>query len=121
MLPSDQRGEVAIDSVRDRIIVQVTRGEDAMLADLREKIEDPDTVTVQTARWSGGDLANFADRLEDIRGSHSWGYGYANVNANGRTEVDVPGAAGATRHKISEVIAPCGFTVRGNAPPMRPD
>ena len=116
-LPADQRGEVGIDSVRDRVIVQVTRGEDAVLADLREKIEDPDTVSVETVRWSGEDLAEFADRLENIPASRSWGYGLSNGNA--RIEVDVPGDAGAARRRISEVIDPCAFKARGNVPPMR--
>lgn len=118
-LPADQRGEVGIDSVRDRVIVQVTRGEDAVLADLREKVEDPDTVSVETVRWSGEDLAEFADRLENIPVSRFWGYGLDNGNA--RIGVDVPGDAGEARRKISEVIDPCAFKVRGNAPPMRPD
>jgi hypothetical protein len=118
-LPADQRGEVGIDSVRDRVIVQVTRGEDAVLADLREKVEDPDTVSVETVRWSGEDLAEFADRLENIPASRSWGYGLSNGDA--RIEVDVPGDAGEARRKISEVIHPCAFKVTGNVPPMRPD
>ena len=118
-LPADQRGGVGIDSVRDRVIVQVTRGEDAVLADLGEKVEDPDAVSVETVRWSGEDLAEFADRLENIPASRSWGYGSDNGNA--RIEVDVPGDAGAARRKISEVIHPCAFKVTGNVPPMRPD
>ncbi len=118
-LPVDQRGKVGIDSVRDRVIVQVTRGEDAVLADLREKVEDPDTVSVETVRWSGEDLAEFADRLENIPASRSWGYGLDNRNA--RIEVDVPGDVGEARRRISEVIDPCAFKVRGNVAPMRPD
>ncbi|QIN83679.1 hypothetical protein GBA63_14335 [Rubrobacter tropicus] len=118
-LPDDQRGGVVIDSVRDRVIVQVTRGEDEVLADLREKIEDPETVAVETVRWSEGDLSSFARRIEDIPGSDSWGYGFG--NANGRIEVDVPGDANEARRKIAGVIDPCAFTVRGNAPPMRPE
>ncbi len=120
--PADQRGGVGIDSVRDRVVVQVTRGEDAVLADLHEKVEDPDTVSVETVRWSGEDLAEFADRLENIPASRSWGYGLDNGNA--RIEVDVPGDAGdagEARRRISEVIDPCAFKVRGNVPPMRPD
>ncbi len=117
-LPADQRGGVRIDSVRDRVIVQVTRGEDAVLADLREKVEDPDTVTVETVRWSGMDLATFADRLETLRGSDSWAYGIG--NANGRMEVEVPGDAKIVRRRLAEVIDPCAFTVKGNGPPIRP-
>ncbi len=37
-------------------------------------------------------------------------------NGNARIEV---GDAGAARHRISEVIDPCAFKVRGNVPPMR--
>ena len=118
-LPADQRGEVAIDSVRDRVIVQVTRGEDEVLATLREQVEDPDSIAVETVRWSSRDLGEFATRLESIRGSNSWAYGFGNANA--RIEVDVPGDAGAARRKISEVLDPCALTVRGNAPPMRRD
>jgi hypothetical protein len=117
-LPADQRSEVGIDSVGDRVIVQVTRGEKEVLADLREQVDDPNSITVQTVRWSSEDLGEFANRLETIRGSNSWGYGIG--NANGRIEVDVPGDAGAARRKISKVLDPCAFTVRGNAPPMQP-
>jgi len=117
-LPADQRTGVVIDSVRDRVIVQVTRRKDDVLAYLRENVEEPQRITVQTVRWSSEDLATFANRLENIPASRSWGYGLD--NANGRIEVDVPGDADAARRKISEVIDPCAFTVRGNAPPMRP-
>ena len=114
-LPTDQRGEVAIDSVRDRVIVQVTRGEEEVLAALREQVADPDSVAVETVRWSSEDLGEFADRLETVRGSNSWASGFG--NANGRIEV---GDAGAARRKISKVLDPCAFTVKGNARPMRP-
>lgn len=118
-LPADQRGEVGIDSVRDRVIVQVTRGEEEVLAALREQVDDPDSIMVETVRWSTEELGEFANRLETIRGSNSWAYGFG--NANGRIEVDVPGDAEEARRKISKVTDPCAFTVRGNAPPMRPD
>ena len=118
-LPADQRAGVLIDSVRDQVIVQVTRGEDEVLAYLRENVEEPERITVETVRWSGEDLATFAHRLETMSGSDSWGYGLD--NANGRIEVDVPGDAGRARRRISEIIDPCAFTVRGAAAPMRPD
>ncbi len=117
-LPADQRGGVGIASVRDRVVVQVTRGEDGVLADLREKVEDPATLTVETVRWSSEDLAKFADRLEKIPASRSWSYGHD--NANGRIEVEVPGDAGGARRKISRVIDPCAFTVKGDVSPIRP-
>ena len=101
------------------MIVQVTRGNDEVLAYLRENVEEPERITVETVRWSGEDLATFAHRLETIPGSDSWGYGLD--SANGRIEVDVPGDAGKARRRISEVIDPCAFTVRGDAAPMRPD
>ena len=115
-LPTDQRSEVAIDSVRDRVIVQVTRGEE-VLAALREQVDDPDSIAAETGRWSSEDLGEFADQLETIRGSKSWAYGFG--NAKGRIEVDVPGDAGAARRKISKVLDPCAFTVRGNVRPMQ--
>ncbi len=99
--------------------MQVTRGKDEVLARLREHVEEPGRVTAETVRWSEEDLATFAHRLEAIRSSDSWGYGLD--NENGRIEVDVPGDAGSARCKISEVIHPCAFKVRGNLPPMRPD
>ncbi|CAA9409142.1 MAG: hypothetical protein AVDCRST_MAG01-01-1504 [uncultured Rubrobacteraceae bacterium] len=99
--------------------MQVTRGEDEVLAYLRENVEEPERITAETVRWSGEDLATFAHRLETISGSDSWGYGLD--NANGRIEVDVPGDAGKARRRISEVVDPCAFTVRGDAAPMRPD
>lgn len=117
-LPADQRGGVGIDSVRDRVVVQVTRGEDEVLADLREKVDDPDSVTVEVIRWSGKDLATFADRLGTLRGSDSWAYGIG--NANGRMEIEVPGDADKARRKIAKVIDPCAFTVKGSVPPLRP-
>ena len=118
-LPADQRAGVEIDSVRDRVIVQVTRGKSDVLAYLRENVEEPGRITVETVRWSSEDLATFANRLENIPESRSWGYGLD--NANGRIEVDVPGDAGAARREISKVIDPCAFKVRGDVPPMRPD
>lgn len=74
---------------------------------------------METVRWSEEDLSSFARRIENIPGSDSWGYGFG--NANGRIEVEVPGDAREARRKISGVIDPCAFTVRGNVPPMRPE
>ena len=119
-LPAGQRAGVLIDSVPDRVIVQVTRGEDKVLGYLRENAEDPESIMVETVRWSDGDLATFADRLETVPGSASLGYGLDNGNA--RIEVDVPGDAGdagKARRKLSDVIDPCAFKVRGNVPLMR--
>jgi hypothetical protein len=118
-LLADQRAGVLIDSVRDRVIVQVTRGEDEVLAYLSENVEEPERITAETVRWSGEDLATFARRLDTLPGTGSWGYGLD--SPNGRIDVDVPGDAGAARRKISKVLDPCAFTVRGNVRPMRPD
>lgn len=118
-LPADQRaGGVGIDSVRDRIIVQVTYGRDELLVYLRENVEDSERITVETVRWSSEDLATFARRIEAIPGSRSWGYGSDGLD--NRIAVDVTGDAGEARRKIAEVVDPCAFTVRGNVPPMRP-
>ena len=114
-LPVDQRGLVLIDSVRDRVIVQVSRGEDQALADLREKVEDPETVSVETVRWSEDDLATFARRIDTVPGSDSWGYG-----SDGLVRIEVPGDAEKARRKIAEVIPPCAFVVKGNVAPVRP-
>jgi hypothetical protein len=77
----------------------------------------PDSIAAETVRWSSEDPGEFADRLETIRGSKSWAYGFG--NAKGRIEVDVPGDAGAARRKISKVFDPCAFTVRGNVRPIQ--
>lgn len=98
--------------------MQVTRGEDEVLADLRERVEDPETLSVEIVRYSEKDLATFADRLEALPGSDSWAYGVG--NANGRMEVEVPGDAERVRRRLAEIIDPCAFVVKGNVAPMRP-
>lgn len=118
-LSADQRAGVPIDSVRDRVIVQVTRGDNEVLAYLRENVEEPERITTETVRWSGENLATFADRLDTLPNASSWGYGLN--SANGRIEVGVPGDGGEAQRRISEVIDPCAFRVRDNVPSMRPN
>lgn len=118
-LSADQRAWVPIDSVRDRVIVQVARGDNEVLAYLRENVEEPERITTETVRWSGENLATFADRLDTLPNASSWGYGLN--SANGRIEVGVPGDAGEARRRISEVIDPCAFRVRDNVSSMRPN
>ncbi len=97
--------------------MQVTSGEDEVLAHLREHVEEPGRITAETVRWSGEDLASFAHRLETIRSSDSWGYGLD--NANGRIEVDVPGDVGAAQDLRGN--PPVRLQSQGNVPFMRPD
>lgn len=117
-LPAEQRGIVVIDSVRKRVIVQVTRDRGKVLTELRTRVEDPKTVTVETVRWSRGELAAFANRIDSVPGSGSWDYGYD--GPDDVVKVDVSGDAEGARRKISEVVAPCAFKVRGDVEPVMP-
>lgn len=110
-LADAQRAQWWLDLPNSRVVVQVTHDADSVLAELRELVEDPDSVAVELVRYSRVQLEAWAQKIiamDDI--------GWASVgfeNPNNRIEVQVRGSADAAWQRVIRVVDPCAFRVEG--------
>ena len=110
-LTDAQRGQWWLDHPNNRVVVQVTRNPEAVLAELRERVEDPNSVAVELVRYSRAQLNEWAQQIiamDDI-GWSSVGF----ENPNNRIEVQVRGRADEAWQQIVRVVEPCAFRVEG--------
>ena len=110
-LDDQQRGEWWVDFSSNRVVLQVTNNLEEVLAALRERVEDPNTVALELVRYSRAQLNDWAQlilAMDDIEWS-SVGF----ENPNNRIEVQVRGRAEDAWQRIVRVVDPCAFRVEG--------
>ena len=119
-LSANQVGTTWVDNTNNRMVFQVTRDADEVLARLRAEVERPDKdkVAVETTRWSTKELGAFRARIESLPNLGL--VGAYHDGPNGRVEVMVSGNAEEARRRISEIIDPCAFKIEGNVTPLSP-
>ena len=91
--------------------MQVTHDPDTVLAELRGRVGDPNTVAIELVRYSRSQLSEWARRIismDDI-GWSSVGF----ENPNNRVEVQVRGNADDAWRRVVRVIERCAFRVEG--------
>ena len=110
-LPDEQRGHRWVDPQNHRVVVQVTRNAESVLAELRTLVENPSSIAVELVRYSRAALDEWAERIiamDDI--------GWSSVgseNPNNRIEVKVRGDAAVAWQRITRVVEPCAVRVEG--------
>jgi len=110
-LDDQQRAQWWVDFSNNRVVLQVTSNSDEVLAALRERVEDPNTVAFEVVRYSRAQLNDWAQliiAMDDIEWS-SVGF----ENPNNRIEVQVRGRADVAWQRIVRVVEPCAFRVEG--------
>ena len=106
-----QRGQWWVDFSNNRVVLQVTNNLEDVLAALRERVQDPNTVALEFVRYSRAQLSDWAQliiAMDDIDWS-SVGF----ENPNNRIEVQVRGRADDAWQRIVRVVEPCAFRVEG--------
>ena len=110
-LDDEQRGQWWVDYSNNRVVLQVTNNLEEILAALRERVEDPNTVALELVRYPRAQLNDWAQliiAMDDIEWS-SVGF----ENPNNRIEVQVRGRADDAWQRIVRVVEPCAFRVEG--------
>jgi len=110
-LDDQQRAQWWVDFSNNRVVMQVTNDLEEVLAALRERVEDPNTVALELVRYSRAQLNDWAQlivAMDDI-GWSSVGF----ENPNNRIEVQVRGRADVAWQRIVRVVEPCAFRVEG--------
>lgn len=110
-LPTDQRAELRVDTARRRVIVQVTYDPAGVLTDLRQRVDNPESVEVEQVRYSRAELREWARVIMELRDLELSTVGTR--GANNRIDVGVPGDAAAAWPRIAQVVDPCAFRVEG--------
>jgi hypothetical protein len=110
-LPRTQWAQLYLDPPHRRVIAQVTHETSEVLAELRARVENPESVAVEQVRYSRAELDDWAEKIFAIEGLGLNAVGKG--NANNRLDVSVEGDADEAWCRIAEVVDPCAFRVEG--------
>ena len=110
-LPRTQWAQLYLDPAHRRVIAQVTRGTSEVLAELRTRVEEPDSVAVVQVRYSRAELDDWAEKVIALEGLGLSTLGKG--NSENRLNVAVMGDAEEAWRRIAEIVDPCAFRVEG--------